>query len=351
MKSPFSKIIWSCFVFFAVIVVLFVSMLIYYKPERFVLIGSGAFVCAMAVLLISFVLAIRKEMINHLYSLSGLIQDLINGHGPQNLPIHEDSLLSKLHNQVLQLSELLSSQKQSYRKEGHEVKSLISDISHQLKTPLANLVMYNSLLLDNKLSDEKRREFTRHMGSQIEKLSWLMESLIKLSRLESGIIELHAESHNLENTVLAAIKQAFPVAEQRNIEILFEGEQGIVLQHDPRWTGEAIYNIIDNAVKYTLDVGRITIKLCKYDLFARIDIADYGIGIPAAEINAIFQRFYRGEGAKGTDGVGIGLYLTRKIVADQGGYIKVSSELGKGSVFSVFLPIHDSTKYGNTTSV
>lgn len=342
MKSPFSKIIWRCVVSFAVIVGLFVTLLIYYKPERLIIIGSVAFICAMTVLLISFIFAIRKEMINHLFALSETIQDLINGNGPQLLPIQEDTLLSKLHNQVIQLSELLSSQKQRYREEGREVKSLISDISHQLKTPLANLVMYNSLLLDNKLSEDKRREFTRHMGSQIEKLSWLMESLIKLSRLETGIIELHAESHSLENTVLAAIKQAFPVAQRRNIEIQFEGGQGIVLHHDPKWTGEAIYNIIDNAVKYTLGCGTITIKLCKYDLFARIDIADGGIGIPVAETNAIFQRFYRGEGAQGIEGVGIGLYLTRKIVTDQGGYIKVSSELGKGSVFSIFLPIHHS---------
>lgn len=339
MKSLFSRIIWSCFVFFAVIVGLFVSMLIYYKPERVIVIGSLMFVGAMAVLLTGFVFALRKEMQDNLSSLSELIQDLINGRTSQVFPLHEDTLLSKLQDQIIQLSELLSNQKQRYREESHEVKSLISDISHQLKTPLANLGIYNSLLLDDTLPIEKRVEFTRHMGSQIEKLSWLMESLIKLSRLESGIIELLAENRSLENTVLAAIKQAFPAAEQKNIEILLEAQQGITLQHDSKWTGEALYNVIDNALKYTLGPGSITITIRQYDLFARIDVADRGIGIPAAEINAIFQRFYRGEGSKGTEGVGIGLYLARKIVADQGGYIKVSSEQCKGSVFSIFLPI------------
>lgn len=339
MKSIFSKIIWIYFVFFVVIVGLFVSMLIYYKPERFVVIGSLMFVSVMALLFTGFVFTLRKEMQDHLSSLSELIQDLNNGHTSQVFPLHEDTLLSKLQNQIVQLSELLSMQKQRYQDETRDVKSLISDISHQLKTPLANLGIYNSLLMDDTLPNEKRVEFTSHMGSQIVKLSWLMESLIKLSRLESGIIELHTESRNLENTVLAAVKQAFPSAEQKNIEILLKAHQGITLQHDPKWTGEALYNIIDNALKYTLGPGSITITIRQYDLFARVDIVDCGIGIPTAEINAIFQRFYRGEGSKGTEGVGIGLYLARKIVADQGGYIKVSSEQCKGSVFSIFLPI------------
>jgi len=339
MKNPFRKIIWSSFTLLAVVVVLFVSMLIYYMPEKHVVIGCVVFISVMALLFISFVLALRKEMLNTLSSLSGLIQDLINGQMTQIFPVQEDTLLSKLQHQILQLSELLSSQKQRYREESQEVKTLISDISHQLKTPLANLGVYNSILMDKGLPDEKRSEFTRHMGSQIEKLSWLMENLIKLSRLESGIIELHAEKYNLENTVLSAIKQAFPAAELKDIEILLETDQEITLQHDPKWTGEAIYNIIDNALKYTLGSGRIRITIRRYDLFARIDVADVGIGIPVTEINDIFKRFYRGAGSNGTEGVGIGLYLARKIVTEQGGYIKVKSELSKGSVFSIFLPI------------
>jgi signal transduction histidine kinase len=340
MKKPFRKIIWSSFTLLAVVVVLFVSMLIYYKPEKHVVIGCMVFISVMALLFISFVLALRKEMLNTLSSLSGLIQDLINGQMTQMFPVQEDTLLSKLQHQVIQLSELLSSQKQRYREESQEVKTLISDISHQLKTPLANLGMYNSLLMDEGLLAETRSEFTRHMGSQIEKLSWLMENLIKLSRLESGIIELHAaEKHNLENTVLSAIKQAFPAAEHKNIEILLEMDQEITLQHDPNWTGEAIYNIIDNALKYTLGSCSVRIMIRRYDLFARIDIADGGIGIPTTEMNDIFKRFYRGAGSNGTEGVGIGLYLARKIVTEQGGYIKVRSELSKGSVFSIFLPL------------
>ncbi|MEK5399290.1 sensor histidine kinase [Paenibacillus sp. FSL K6-2859] len=339
MKNPFTKIIWSSFTLFAVAVVLFVSMLIYFKPERHVVIVSVVFISLMVLLFISFVLALRKEMLNTLFSLSRLIQDLINGQMTQMFPVQEDTLLSKLQHQVIQLSELLSSQKQRYREESQEVKTLISDISHQLKTPLANLGMYNSLLMDEGLPAETRSEFTRHMGSQIEKLSWLMENLIKLSRLESGIIELHTEKYGLENTVLSAIKQAFPAAEQKNIEILLESDQGIMLQHDPKWTGEAIYNIIDNALKYTLGSCSVRITIRRYDLFARIDVADGGIGIPAAEMNDIFKRFYRGAGSNGTEGVGIGLYLARKIVTEQGGYIKVRSELSKGSVFSIFLPL------------
>lgn len=339
MKSAFSKIILSCSVLFAVVAGGFVFILILLQPEQDVLVLSVVFIAVMAVLFSGFLLAVRREMLSTLSALSTLIQELINGGKSGIFPENEDTLLSKLQSQLLQLSGLLTAQKQRYREESREVKSLISDISHQLKTPLANLAIYSGLLQDDGLPDDKRREFTRHMEGQIEKLSWLMESLIKLSRLESGIIELRPEMCKLEDAVLAAVKQAFPAAQSQGIEIVLEGSGGTLLRHDHKWTAEAIYNVIDNAIKYTVGTGSITITMSRYDLFARIDVRDHGTGIPAEEINAVFQRFYRGRNAGDTEGVGIGLYLAREIITQQGGYMKVRSVPGEGSTFSLFLPL------------
>lgn len=337
MKSKFTKLILIFSLLFAGLGGSFFYLLIHEQAGRRVLVLSAIFVVSLSLLFYGYLMTVRREMLNVLSGLSVLIQELSAGNNPGLFPENEDSLLSKLQSQIIQLSGMLTAQKQRYREESREVKSLISDISHQLKTPLANLGIYSGLLQDDELPDAKRQEFTRHLGGQIEKLSWLMDSLIKLSRLESGIIKLRPEPSKLEDTVLSAIKQAFPAAARTNTQIVLESSSAILLLHDPKWTAEAIYNILDNALKYA-GQGNITIKLQQYDLFARIDIADQGPGISQHEINAVFQRFYRGKNAMNTDGAGIGLYLTRKIVSDQGGYIRISSEPGRGSVFSVFLP-------------
>nr|WP_229768611.1 HAMP domain-containing sensor histidine kinase [Tissierella pigra] len=247
-------------------------------------------------------------------------------------------MLSKLQSQVIKLSDILKSHNIRQRKEKDDLASLISDISHQLKTPLANLNIYNSLLLDTSLSDDRRIEFTKNMQSQIEKLNWLMESLIKMSKLETGIIKLNIKNQSITQTVLQAILMVSPKAEQKGINITFSSEKDIICNHDTKWTQEAIFNILDNGIKYSPDNTEIHMSIIKYELFCRIDIQDKGDGIIESDINKIFTRFYRGENSKNIDGVGIGLFLSRKIVSQQGGYIKVKSILGRGSVFSVFLP-------------
>lgn len=339
MKPAFTGFIAAVAFGFLLAAGLLAALLAYSKPEKAVVLGVLLFAAAAGLLMAGFMYGFRSRMLGVLHALSELVQDLADGRSEASVPFYEDSLPSKLQNQIIRLSRRMDAERSRYRQESREIKTLISDISHQLKTPMANLAMYAGLLRDDSLPEEKRREFTLHMAGQTEKLGWLTESLIKLSRLESGIIQLKSEHYSLGNTVLAAIRQVFPQAESRGLEIRLEGERGIMLRHDPRWTAEAIYNIIDNAVKYSGSPGSIVITLTRYDLFARVDISDSGCGIPEEELPAVFQRFYRGAGARDTEGAGIGLYLSRRIIADQGGYIKAASQPGKGSRFSVFLPL------------
>ena len=188
---------------------------------------------------------------------------------------------------------------------------------------------------DKELSDEERSEYTATLQTSLEKLTFLTNSLIKMSRLESGIISLKPETNSLNDIVLQAVKTVYAKAKEKNITMTFDCEQNFKVLLDFNWTAEAITNVLDNAVKYTPSGGVVELKIAEYPSYLRLDISDNGIGIPEEEQAKIFGRFYRGKQSAGIDGVGIGLYLTRDIVSKQCGYIKVKSDK-RGSTFSIF---------------
>lgn len=299
----------------------------------------AGFSVAVFMLFMVLVLLIRRTASDVLIQLSDVIDALIDLREDEVFTVLEDNMLSKLQAQTIKLTRQLRSQQQRLQADRDEIQSLISDIAHQLKTPLANLRMYGSLLQDEELEADERMAFMGNMESQVEKLSWLLDSLIKMSRLESGIIQLRMERGSLNDVLLTAVRQAYEAAQRKEIEIQFVAEQEIDLPFDSRWTAEAIFNLIDNAVKYTEKGGRIMIRTYRYEMFARIDIQDNGAGIAESEIPHLFQRFYRGKNSAGAEGVGIGLYLAREIITKQDGYIKVKSQPAEGSTFSVFLPL------------
>ena len=185
------------------------------------------------------------------------------------------------------------------------------------------------------MSDEERIEYTVTLQTSLEKLTFLTNSLIKMSRLESGIISLKPETNSLNDIVLQAVKTVYAKAKEKNITMTFDCEQNFKALLDFNWTAEAITNVLDNAVKYTPSGGVVELKIAEYPSYLRLDISDNGIGIPEEEQAKIFGRFYRGKQSAGIDGVGIGLYLTRDIVSKQCGYIKVKSDK-RGSTFSIF---------------
>lgn len=232
----------------------------------------------------------------------------------------------------------LSASETSYRnisEEKEKIKSLIADISHQTKTPIANLLLYSELLLEEELP-ESAKVNAGSIHHQSEKLRFLIDSLVKLSRMENGIISLSVQHTALQPVLAHIVDQYRAKADAKGLFLGME-DTDVIASFDPKWTAEALANIVDNAIKYT-NTGSVTVSASCYEMFARIDITDTGIGIPEEEQAKIFTRFYRSETVREEDGVGIGLYLARRIVSDEGGYIKVSSVPGKGSTFSVFLP-------------
>lgn len=222
--------------------------------------------------------------------------------------------------------------------EKDKIKSLIADISHQTKTPIANLLLYSELLLEDDTGSlsPQMQENLMQLHAQSEKLQFLIDSLVKLSRLENGILQLSPQEEALKPMLTLAVKETESKAKAKGLKlILCDTDEKAYF--DSKWTLEAICNILDNAVKYTNE-GSISLSVTAYEMFIRIDIKDSGIGIKEEELPKIFSRFYRSEDTKNMEGVGIGLYLSRQILSEEGGYIKVSSVYGQGSRFSVFLP-------------
>lgn len=250
---------------------------------------------------------------------------------------YDESQLSRLEGK---LNRFLSSSKISSRNietEKERIKSLISDISHQTKTPIANILMYAQLLQEQPDLPASCLPLAEQIGSQTEKLNFLIQSLIKTSRLENGIVQAVPRENHIAKMVEPILREFQPKAQKKRITLRSVIPQDITAQFDPKWTSEALSNILDNAVKYTPGGGTIDISADKYEMFCRIDITDTGKGISEEEQAKIFGRFYRSPSVSEQEGVGIGLFLARKIIAAQGGYIKVASAHGKGSTFSVFL--------------
>ena len=225
------------------------------------------------------------------------------------------------------------------QRQRESIQRLLSDISHQTKTPLANLRLYSSLLMEEELTP-RQREQAQVIFQQSEKLSFLIETLVKLSRLETDVLAVTPKLQPLAPLLERAASQAKAAAEQKGIALQLHLQQQAEMKalYDLRWTAEALGNLLDNAVKYTPPGGCIQVSATQYELFCRIDVHDNGIGIAEEEQAQIFGRFYRGRQVREQEGLGIGLYLAREIAQKQGGYLKLSSRPGQGSTFSLYLP-------------
>lgn len=255
---------------------------------------------------------------------------------------YDESVLSAIESKMNNYlsSSFISSKKIELEKD--KVKSLISDISHQTKTPISNILLYSEILSESNELTESSKKSVLQICNQAEKLNFLISSLINASRLETNIINITKSKNSVKDLIDKVVNQLRTKAEIKKIHIkIDENIDNKKASFDMKWTIEALHNIVENAIKYTPQNGNIQITIVPYEFFYRIDISDNGIGIEEYEINDIFKRFYRSKRVSQYEGVGIGLFITREIIHSQGGYIKVSSIIGKGTVFSVFLPIEN----------
>lgn len=247
----------------------------------------------------------------------------------------DESVCSALESEMADYLAASESERKESASEKEKIQTLIADISHQTKTPVANLLLYTELLAERE-KDPENKECVEAIQKQAEKLNFLIRALIKMSRLETGIITLCPRRQDMKEMLDEVVDSYREKASVKGLELMnLAGHETACF--DRKWTAEALGNLLDNAVKYT-SAGRITVRTKRYELFTAVEVEDTGVGLEEKEIPQIFQRFCRGEEVRDQEGVGIGLYLAREILSGEGGYIKVSSEKGKGSVFAVFLP-------------
>lgn len=270
-------------------------------------------------------------------SIDKVLDNILAKNAEHSLEALADSRLSKLSHKAARIVKMNSLAISQTIQEKETIQSFISDMSHQMKTPLSSVSMYTDLLLEGNLTPAEQREFLSRIKAGTEKLQWMMDSLVKMSRLEVGAIELSPVPAGIKQTISDSISGIYAAALRKNITIKTEYFEDILLLHDRKWTCEAIQNIIDNSVKYSEQGNEIKITIEPQPLFTKICITDYGIGIAADELNLIFKRFYRGRNARSVDGAGLGLYLSSLIFQKQGGYILVDSRPGHYTTFSMFL--------------
>lgn len=249
----------------------------------------------------------------------------------------EEGEFSALVSKIKQIQEVLENRAKSADSEKEQVKSLVSNMSHQLKTPLANLSLYAEILGQGEIAPERKAEFANKMQRQIEKLDWIVESLSKMVKLEQNIDGFEVKDTQIRQTILDAIDTVYEKVEKKALHLNLEPFEDRALYHNRKWTVEVFVNLLENAIKYTDKGGAISIRVKPYELYTEIQFIDNGRGIHKEELTDIFKRFYRSPEVENMEGSGIGLYLSNLILEKEKGYITAASEYGKGSCFSVFL--------------
>lgn len=300
--------------------------------------GAALTVCAI-VWIFLLILFFSKRLSVFTHDLCQTLDNMISGNEEPKKISDRETLFSRISHRLSRLYDIMQENSRKVDEERQELQRLVSDISHQVKTPVSNLKMVTDTLLTKSVTDQERIDFLQGIRSQIDKLDFLFQALVKTSRLETGAIRLEKKDCLLFDTLAQAMSGIVYSAEKKDIIVTVDCPEDLYLSHDSKWTAEALFNLLDNAVKYTLTGGRISVSVEQWEMYIKLNVTDTGKGISEGNQASIFRRFYREEEVHDESGVGIGLYLAREIITRQGGYIKVISEIGKGSIFSVFLPV------------
>lgn len=321
------------FVMFSIMVAAFILT----KDMNVLLVGSILMVCAVCGLW-SLIYAFVKRLAIFSNDMCSLLDNMISGKEcVQNTD--SETVFAKIAHRLFRLYDIMQENRRNVDAERKELQTLVSDISHQVKTPVSNLKMVTDTLLTKDVSAQEQENFLQGIKEQVEKLDFLLQALVKCSRLETGTISLEKRVCRLFDTLAQAMGGIVYAAEKKEIAVSVDCPEYLTLSHDSKWTAEALFNLLDNAVKYTPEGGSISVSVVAWELYVEIKVTDTGKGISESNQAAIFRRFYREEEVHDQQGVGLGLYLAREIVTRQGGYIKVISEPGQGSAFSIMLPV------------
>ena len=278
-----------------------------------------------------------RQVNGALYRLGDLIENLTEKEPATVFPVGEDTILSRLQTQLMRLYDILRSYEERERKMSRQLDENIGDFVHQINTPVTNIGLYAGFLRRNDLTVKEREHFLDCMEEHARKLSWLGESFSKISRLETGIIRLQPKRQSLQPMILRAVGQIMEKAQLKGMEIVMKGEVQAEVLADERWTAEAFFNVLDNAVKYGDRDSIIEIEAMKLTNYTSVAIRNRGERIGEEEYHDLFKRFYRGKRSGAAEGSGLGLYIVRKILEEEKGYVTVGRTQDGRTQFVVYL--------------
>lgn len=339
--SPRSVKSWFRWVCLGVLLCMMAISLVFFAltRQRVVLVLAGTLMlCALAGLFVlTQVFARRLSLFTA--ELCKTLDKMMDGTEEPEQADDSETLLAHVSHRLSRLYQMMQQNRRKVEEERQELQALVSDISHQVKTPVSNLKMATDTLMTKPVTETERAAFMQGIRAQTERLDFLLQALVKTSRLETGAIRLEKKPAPLYDTVAQAMSGIVYEAEKKRICVSVSCPEELSVSHDSKWTAEALFNLLDNAVKYTPEGGTVAVTVAQWEMYVEIKVTDTGRGIPESHQAAIFRRFYREEEVHDQPGVGIGLYLAREMIMRQGGYIQVASEPGKGSAFSILLPL------------
>ena len=293
----------------------------------------------------------RKLRMEELRKAAAMTEDILAGHRLRTSAPGDELLLARIENQLVRIQEVLDGRRKEAEKSRDEIQKLISEIAHQMRTPLTNIESYTGFLrnitetaeqnLEGEASGSNEKiglQYISALEVSEKKLHFLVDSFVKMARLEQHIIQIHKNEKDLLKTIQNTFGQIQNRAEEKQIRFHITLPKQALCVHDSNWLSEAVFNILDNAVKYSEPGGTVEVSLKQNELYMKLQVRDYGIGIEEGEENQIFRRFYRGRRVTVQEGLGIGLYLAREIMNLHGGFM-TAKKMDPGLLIEVNLPV------------
>lgn len=295
---------------------------------------AAALVFVLSVLLMGSSLLFTRWRYRELDKLSVYLQEISNGNDSLDVRDNQEGELSILKNNIYKVTLMLSEHRSLLQRDKTQLTDAISDISHQLKTPLTSMTVMADLLSDPNLPPAKRTEFTRNIRIQLERIDWLVSSLLKLSKIDAKTIQFKSDRISVKSLIHKALEPVMIPMDIKGQTVSIAGDDNVSFVGDFNWTAEAVINILKNGVEHTPEGGAIVITFSENVLFTEIMIANNGSGIPREDLPYIFKRFYKGKNAA-EGSIGIGLAMAYSIVASQNGVIDVTSDSERGTQFRI----------------
>ena len=263
------------------------------------------------------------------------IEEINRGNYKLNIEENTEDELSILKNELYKITIKLKEVAENSQKDKTTLKDSLSDISHQIKTPITSiLIMLDNILSDENMPEDIKKDFIKDIKREIVNIKFLVESILKLSKIDSNSIKFIKKEVFIKDIINEAVKNVSMLSELKNIKIIVSGDDSIKTICDLKWQVEAITNILKNCIEHSYENKKIYINYNQNNMYTELKIEDNGTGIDAKDLPHIFERFYKGKNSS-SDSVGIGLALSKSIIESNNGYIQVDSELNKGTIFII----------------